>query len=914
MADRDISLRIAVRDVDQAVQKLRQFGTQGDRALASISRSAQASTGPLQSVRKNIGGIGLQAQDVAVQLQTGTNPLTILAQQGSQVASLFGPGGAVAGALLAFGAIAASSLFSFASAAEDTFDAIKTLDGALDDAGSTAESYAERLSTATEEQRKFAATLAELSNVQLQSQAAALLGGIDLDALFQSSDQFRQITGAPEGPGPSAGSRRALEIVGATAEFKANLSGLLRTAVESGQPEDVLRIARENGLFTASSAGAIEELAQIARRIQLNDLIADLDTEGLERVAAESGSGRARAQKSSRATAEERAIERQAKARQDLLATVSIQVEQSARLLEAERQGEAAVKALNAALEIENELRRVGLSQNDPLGRQISEEIQARQGLQDEIEATIATREREKRALQNSQLAPEFNPLKTLATPEQLLASASADSQSQRQQAEEFASVLTSPLEASIQDLQSLSAETIEGIRKGTLGSAEELAGRIGDIFASVPEQALATAITGPLQQFQAQISKQLVADITNGGLDFEKLAESFNNPLGAASLGAFGGGLLAQATGGNQQFGSLGGALGAGVGQAFGGPLGGILGGIGGSLIGGAFGGGQSNNRANATVDLRTGRVTQDNSPGLDDPNRQAVIRLSEEINAFSAVASSLGIGVGRSSLSLQVSRNRGAAESEQIVASQLAASLEAESPIIARAIANSTARSLDDLLGDIQFAQSIQDLVDGTGEFEKALRELNRQFEESSQRATSLGISERLVQQARQDAIDDLLVSAEDSLLSAQDRLRSAFESQLSPITGALDAIQFGPSTALNAEARLGILQGQFAEQQQLLESGQLQDTTALAQTAQQLVATGREVFGSSGGFQDIFRETNAALLSAQSDITARQEQAFADVGGEIVRSQEAQTDRLVDELRELREDFDRLRRAIA
>ena len=61
-------------------------------------------------IRGGMGQMGHQVQDVAVMLQSGQNPLIILGQQGSQVASLFGPQGAIIGAFLAVGAAIGTSM------------------------------------------------------------------------------------------------------------------------------------------------------------------------------------------------------------------------------------------------------------------------------------------------------------------------------------------------------------------------------------------------------------------------------------------------------------------------------------------------------------------------------------------------------------------------------------------------------------------------------------------------------------------------------------------------------------------------------------------------------------------------------------------------------------------------------------
>lgn len=58
----------------------------------------------LRFMRGGLGQVGHQVQDIAVQLQMGTDKMLVFGQQGSQIASLFGPQGAVIGAVLAVGA------------------------------------------------------------------------------------------------------------------------------------------------------------------------------------------------------------------------------------------------------------------------------------------------------------------------------------------------------------------------------------------------------------------------------------------------------------------------------------------------------------------------------------------------------------------------------------------------------------------------------------------------------------------------------------------------------------------------------------------------------------------------------------------------------------------------------------------
>lgn len=59
--------------------------------------------GSMRGLRGQAQNLGWQMQDVAVQMQMGTDAMVIFSQQGSQVASGFGPGGAVLGAVIAVG-------------------------------------------------------------------------------------------------------------------------------------------------------------------------------------------------------------------------------------------------------------------------------------------------------------------------------------------------------------------------------------------------------------------------------------------------------------------------------------------------------------------------------------------------------------------------------------------------------------------------------------------------------------------------------------------------------------------------------------------------------------------------------------------------------------------------------------------
>jgi len=84
-----------------------------DKASDSIKGIGKASTASQKEAEKasnrmaySIGNVANQAQDVAVQFESGTSALRIFTQQAPQIASAFGPYGAIGGALLALGVVA----------------------------------------------------------------------------------------------------------------------------------------------------------------------------------------------------------------------------------------------------------------------------------------------------------------------------------------------------------------------------------------------------------------------------------------------------------------------------------------------------------------------------------------------------------------------------------------------------------------------------------------------------------------------------------------------------------------------------------------------------------------------------------------------------------------------------------------
>jgi hypothetical protein len=108
MAENTTILNITAKDqtkvaFDSVQSNIDRMNRNGVRANTNLDRSARQS-------RAGLAQFSYQIQDISVQLQGGQSPFIVLAQQGSQIASIFGAGGAVFGAIVAVGAGIATAL------------------------------------------------------------------------------------------------------------------------------------------------------------------------------------------------------------------------------------------------------------------------------------------------------------------------------------------------------------------------------------------------------------------------------------------------------------------------------------------------------------------------------------------------------------------------------------------------------------------------------------------------------------------------------------------------------------------------------------------------------------------------------------------------------------------------------------
>lgn len=228
----------------------------------------QKANGSLRMIRGGFGQMGHQVQDVAVQLQGGTDAMIVFGQQGSQIVSLFGPQGAMIGALLAVGAAIFSGITMMSREAKKEMEELtENLTEQRKELGllTAAELELEKLQKRkqTEEQAKRQEKLStEIANTERHLR--------DLNEMFER-DSAIQMAGRIEGDlTPSLQSLQALidstnekliqqqaELAGVTAAADTNTRALVEAAEKERERaetvDDLLMSLREESALLGKS-------------------------------------------------------------------------------------------------------------------------------------------------------------------------------------------------------------------------------------------------------------------------------------------------------------------------------------------------------------------------------------------------------------------------------------------------------------------------------------------------------------------------------------------------------------------------------------------------------------------------------------------------------------------------------------
>jgi hypothetical protein len=221
--------------------------------------------------------LGFQLQDVAVQLQAGTNASVVLAQQGSQLAGVLGPGGALLGAVIAITAGIGGSLLPVLFGANDEFkDLDKTIEGFI---GTLDQLELRKISKAIEGQEKVVQKLGRAYD-EAANKAPATLS--ILDRILNSTETIREFD--KKGIEDSVKETKAAFQEKADAELR--LEALVKKRTEIGDKidgEDKKREERAKGRKEASRKEELRLEQEAAKKLQgqrqLSGAVATLATE-----------------------------------------------------------------------------------------------------------------------------------------------------------------------------------------------------------------------------------------------------------------------------------------------------------------------------------------------------------------------------------------------------------------------------------------------------------------------------------------------------------------------------------------------------------------------------------------------------------------------------------------------------------
>lgn len=168
--------------------------------LNSVSASAVKAQGALNfnAAKGSVQQLGFQIQDIAVQAQMGTNALTILGQQGSQILGLFGPGGAIVGAFVAIGAAVGTAflpaLFKSTSAIQELNEVSELLNDTLSATADGTDILSDKLLALAQRSEALAKVQIATSINDAEQQIKASVSGIE-----ESIDDLINIRGITDG-------------------------------------------------------------------------------------------------------------------------------------------------------------------------------------------------------------------------------------------------------------------------------------------------------------------------------------------------------------------------------------------------------------------------------------------------------------------------------------------------------------------------------------------------------------------------------------------------------------------------------------------------------------------------------------------------------------------------------------------
>lgn len=869
MAD-TIAIRVAVVDAETAVAALRSVGAEGDRSLRGL---ADASQRYLSITRGTVANLAAQLQDVVVQLQAGVNPLTVFVQQGSQIASAFGPAGVVIGAFGALVGAATGALVGFASGAREAAASLDRTISALDAAARSAENYATAIRGASAEQQKLIAASARLEREAVERE----LGGAvaDIGAILRR--QYERTIPVPTEPallprGRQQLAERAREIARRTE----SATQQLRSAAERGDVAAIVRLAEEYDLLgDVETLAAIQRLIDLARRVQVLRAAEQADVPRLQEL------GRGPSEIGAEIERQRRAAEAEARRAAEAARRQAERAQEAARR-EAERQARLAYQA-TLQLTI----------------------AAAERGEYDDARS-LAARARAEKILEEDRRLRE-----RLAREREL-------------EAAREARIFAAPFEEAARQAQIAFADAFAEILSGGKATFGELAETLGQALLRTAAQIPALLVTRPLTAAIEGQASALLAALQSG--DLTAIAQS---PLSWATLGSIAGGVAGGSTGALS--GALGGLAGALIGKmipAIGPVIGGFAGSLLGSLFGGIFGSSRGgNNRAGARIDLGAGLVI----PGTDarsGENQRIVNAIIAEAERFQQTLARAGaifedqlirIRLGeKTGAEIQVGGKWRAVGDEDQLRRVVLEEVERAArllPDAVRAVLERTRGQAPEYrLQAVEFAQRYEELVRPAEAAAREFRRLNAELERAAALAERYGLSVEAVREAQRRAAEEAERELETQIYDQRDRIRATFGAVVELLEQTRDAIRIGPLSVLAPADQLAVAREQFERVAQRAAAGDLEARQQLAIVARQYLAEARE-FGASGPvFQTAYADVMRALEQAIDATKSTQDRLLDLLPSALRDAQRPIIDALERQTRELVAAWQALRREIA
>lgn len=281
------------RALDATAASVRKIGTEFEVAKAKAQQFGTVANDNVGNLGPKLQQIGFQVGDFATQVAGGTSAFTAFAQQGSQLAGIFGPGGAVLGAIIAVTSALAGGLVKAFTDVDDAAELAKRatyeFKDALDFLNATTRESRDALDQLLEKFREAGGQAQILTKLNLTQQTTDLKAQIGaqreaVEAAIKAAnlDQLIAQLRPPAGLEPAPEDlpvQKLLDSIeasikkfrggGSLADLAAEMRQITDRASELGNQDPGLGNLAKGILQAATDAAVLEkQLADVERRLK----------------------------------------------------------------------------------------------------------------------------------------------------------------------------------------------------------------------------------------------------------------------------------------------------------------------------------------------------------------------------------------------------------------------------------------------------------------------------------------------------------------------------------------------------------------------------------------------------------------------------------------------------------------------